>query len=306
MSYEPLFRAVADPRGCGERTPGGLYVESGLGPGGLPLEYFLVDPPLPVPEGLDLVNKPQIVEDRETSIAHLWLWIGAEWYPYCPDYIEETRRLGASRKLNPQLDLSRLTPGSRMILVHPKARNSLWQQQRPPYACAKQVPSHALELDFPAMTAASVTPLSPASTEVPETLDLDETAVSEESAETNLTLVPSATDSELVPLSLGWRRPFNHSGPCLFKTYELIPRDAAADADLPSVVAGHAWYARVVGSTTYFYEPSGETAEGLESGVFAALPITGFALIQHPDGSVDDQAKAKLDTSGLPYYTSDR
>ena len=67
MSYEPLFRTIPEPRGCGDRTPGGLYIESGLGPGGVPLEHFLVDPPLPVPDGLDLVNKPQIVEDTETG-----------------------------------------------------------------------------------------------------------------------------------------------------------------------------------------------------------------------------------------------
>lgn len=254
MTYEPLFRTIPEPRGCGDRTPGGLYIESGLGPGGVPLEHFLVDPPLPVPDGLDLVNKPQIVEDTETGIAHLWLWIGAEWYPYCPDYIEETRHLGASRKLNPQLDLSRLTPGSRMILVHPAARNTLGQEQQPPDACAKRVPGHVLEQDAHAP---------------------------EESAS------PAA-------------------GPCLFKTYELIPREAAADESLPIILNGSTWYARRIGSTTYFYAPSGESAEGLEPGVFAALPITGFALIRHPDGSVNESVREKLDAANLPYYKSSR
>ena len=286
MTYEPLFRAIPEARGCGDRTPGGLYIESGLGPGGVPLEYFLVDPPLPVPEGLDLVNKPQIVEDTETGVAHLWLWIGAEWYPYCPDYIEETRRLGASRKLNPQMDLSRLTPGSRMILVHPAARNTLWHEQQPPHECAKRMPSHALDREAQAQTQA---PLSPSSSPSPAlSSPLDD------------------ADPAPIPIPLGWRRPEPHLGPCLFKTFELIPQEASADAGQPTEIAERIWYARRIGSTTYFYEPSGESAEGLEPGVFAALPITGFALIQHPDGSVNEPVRDKLEAAGLPYFTSDR
>ncbi len=55
----------ADPveRGCGEREQGGVYAECGLSPYGTPLEYFLIDPPRPLPEGLDIVNKPQLWED---------------------------------------------------------------------------------------------------------------------------------------------------------------------------------------------------------------------------------------------------
>ena len=284
MSYEPLYRAIPEPRGCGDRTPGGLYIESGLGLGGVSLEHFLVDPPLPVPEGLDLINKPQIVVDTETGVAHLWLWIGAEWYPYCPDFIEETRRLGASRKLNPQMDLSHLTPGSRMILVHPVARNTLWQEQEPPHECAKRVPCHALERD--AQPHISLPSASSPSPTLNPPLDGDRP-------------VP-------IPIPLGWRRPELHLGPCLFKTYELNPREASADASQPTEIAGRMWYARRIGSTTYFYEPSGESAEGLEPGVFAALPVTGFALIRHPDGSVNEPVRDKLEAADLPYYTSNR
>lgn len=284
MTYEPLFRAIPEPRGCGDRTPGGLYIESGLGPGGIPLEHFLVDPPLPVPEGLDLVNKPQIAMDTETGIAHLWLWIGAEWYPYCPDFIEESRRLGVSRKLNPQMDLSQLTPGSRMILVHPAARNTLWQEQEPPHECAKRVPGHALERDVQP----HVSQILPSSPSQASSSPLDDDRL------------------DPIPIALGWRRPEPLLGPCLFKTFELIPQEAAADAGQPTEIARRIWYARRIGSTTYFYEPSGDSAEGLEPGVFAALPITGFALIQHPDGSVNEPIRQKLEAAVLPYYTSDR
>jgi hypothetical protein len=86
----------------------------------------------------------------------------------------------------------------------------------------------------------------------------------------------------------------------------LIPREAAADESLPLILDGYPWYARRIGSTTYFYAPSGESAEELETGVFAALPITGFALIRHPDGSVNEHSREKLDAANLPYYTSSR
>lgn len=342
MTYEPLFRAIPEERGCGERTPGGLYVESGLGPGGVPLEDFLVDPPVPIPEGLDLVNKPQVIKDPETGIYHLWLWIGAEWYPYVGDYLEETRRLGASRKLNPQLDLSGLTPGSRMILAHPTARNTLWQQQRPPYECAKGIPGHALQRDFHALASVSEAPERPDQPETPfetpsapptegaappsptaregvvpsptSALALVATQApgnADEAGEANeeFSGAPASSSSSGAPrrpaLPFGWRYPETPSGPCLFKVYELMPQEAAVDGELPTTVAGRTWYARRIGSTTYFFEPSGESADGLAPGVFATLPITGFALIQHPDGSVNTQAKDKLDASGLPYYCSE-
>src|SRR5205085_3103886 len=141
------------PRGCGEREPGGVYAESGLSPHGRPLEEFLFDPPLPIPEGLDLINKPQLwqralpsgepaLDENDLPIFDLLIWVGAEHYPYCPDYLEETRRYGASRRLNPNLDLAQLSRSSRMILAHPHVLNTRWQEQRPPLTCKKRVPGH--------------------------------------------------------------------------------------------------------------------------------------------------------------------
>ena len=51
-------KAIPVERGCGEREPGGVYAECGLSPYGSPLEHFLIDPPMPLPEGVDLINKP--------------------------------------------------------------------------------------------------------------------------------------------------------------------------------------------------------------------------------------------------------
>lgn len=271
--------AIPVPRGCGEREPGGIYIESGLSPYGRPLEDFLLDPPLPPPEGKGqegLAHKPQLwprtartdpddpatervvtVPGSEQPIMDILIWIGAMHYPFVADYIEEVRRYGASRKLNPNLDLARLTRLSRMILIHPFALNTLWQAQRPPLRCAKALSGH--------------------------------------------TEAEGERDVEGVPVS----------GPCLFKCWELIPPEVAVltvtrEGEPPLCQ-------REIGSTLYSYRPTGETARGLAPGIFAALPITGFALIQWSDGTVNEQAMAKIlagqeKHSGLalPYYETEK
>ena len=70
---------------------------------------------------------------------------------------------------------------------------------------------------------------------------------------------------------------------------------------------------REIGSTIYQYRPTGESADGLVPGLFAALPITGFALIRYHDGSVNDRAKEKIlagleahESRALPFYETDR
>lgn len=212
-----LFRAIPEPRGCGERESGGCYVESGVGPYGCELEFFMIDPPRPLPPGLDLINKPQILprlsatgsqECDETGrpIFDLFMHIGAASYPYAPDFIEETRRLGASRRLNSNLDLSLLTRASRMILAHPKAIPQNWTHLQPPARCKKDLDWH--DLAFYQRRAAD--PL------------------------------PSV------------QRP----APCLFKAWELIPRD---QGELTEEVEGQLpLYLRRIGSTVYSYTPTNE------------------------------------------------
>src|SRR5574337_720798 len=86
-------------------------------------------------------------------------------------------------------------------------------------------------------------------------------------------------------------------GPCLFKLWEIIPQEAATE--VLELEEDRPFCLRRVGSTIYQYRPTGESAEGLQPGLFAALPITGFALIQYDDGTVNEQAKAKLQQAGL-------
>jgi hypothetical protein len=63
----------------------------------------------------------------------------------------------------------------------------------------------------------------------------------------------------------------------------------------------------------YQFYPTGESADGLVPGVFAVLPITGFALVRFQDGSVNERAKerimAGLEAHGshaIPVYETDR
>ena len=270
-------RAIPDERGCGDREPGGVYVESGLSPYGSPLEYFLFDPPLPLPAGVDLVNKPQIwqrvdpatqepVLDPVTGrpIYDLLIHIGAEHYKYAMDYIEETRKLGASRRLNANLDLALLTRRSRMLLAHPKAIIVPWRDLTLPDRCFKRLPRHDL---------ASYALLG-------------------------LGAAEAMTDEERV-------------GPCIFKLWDVLPRDEAMEVFEQE--GERSVCLRTCGSTIYEYRPTGEEVQAWEPGFILGLPITGIALIQYADGTVNEKAKAKLlagmaqnEDMALPFYETDR
>jgi len=120
MSLTRLSRAPIT-RGCGSRTAGGIYACCGLSSDGLPIEHFLIDPVRPLAVGC--FRAPILLEDPDCpEIKHLAIWVGAEFYASPWDFIEETRRLGASRRIPGEFDFSQLAPGlSRMVLVHPRA-----------------------------------------------------------------------------------------------------------------------------------------------------------------------------------------
>ena len=118
------------------------------------------------------------------------------------------------------------------------------------------------------------------------------------------------------------------TGPCLFQTWDLIPAAEALPLTDPVTGApvvdhmnhevrrkcfalgGRIWYACCIGSTEYVYAPTGESADGLEPGIFSAFPITGFALVKRADGGVDAQAAARLEClwqdANIPHYHADR
>jgi hypothetical protein len=281
--FDDFPKAIAEPRGCGDREEGGVYAECGPSPYGSPLEYFLLDPPLPLPDGLDLVNKPQLwqradpvsgkpVLDAETNepVYDLLIWIGAEHYPEAVDYIEETRRLGASRRLNPNMDLSKLTRRSRMLLAHPRAIIASWRDLLVPQFCKKHLPYHD-QIFYEHLYRDQLEP--------GEGLDVTH-------------------DDE-------------RAGPCIFKLWEVLPKDEAIETFERE---GHSPLClRRIGSTTYDYCPTGEKVTAWEPGFILALPITGIALIEYQDGSVNTRAKDKLlmgmEQNGhmaLPFYQTDR
>ena len=112
--------AIPVERGCGRRVAGGVYGEFGLGPGGLPVEAFLMDPPVPTPDGMALAAVGVLLIERN-GVTHVVDRVGMQHYPNIADFVEEARRFGVSRRLPSNLDFSRLTEESRLLLVHDRA-----------------------------------------------------------------------------------------------------------------------------------------------------------------------------------------
>lgn len=283
--FEEFCKAIPEPRGCGIREEGGVYAECGVGPGGTPIEQLLFDPPLPLPEGIDIINKPHLwprtdpatgepVLDlfTEEPIYDLLIWVGAEHYPHVPDYVEETRRLGASRRLNPQMDFSKITWRSRMLLAHPRAIIASWRELFPPEHCDKQLPNHDKAF-YDALSAPECWP---------QGQEAERDACYEQ----------------------------GRVGPCIFKLWEVLPEDDASETfpregERPVCL-------RRIGSTTYTYRPTGEEVTAWGAGFFLGLPITSIALIQYEDGSVNERAKATLLAGvernkhrAIPFYETD-
>ena len=72
----------------------------------------------------------------------------------------------------------------------------------------------------------------------------------------------------------------------------MLPKDEAIETFERE--GHHPLCLRRIGSTTYDYSPTGEKVTAWEPGFILGLPITGIALIEHPDGSVNTRAKDKL------------
>lgn len=109
-------------RGCGTRRKGGVYweVRLGTGPKARPLEDFIVDPPQPVPPQLSIT--PRGVQPIEVGgVTHVVDYVGSEYYPNVADWLEEVRRYGVSRRIAESFDFGKLTPESRILLIHSRA-----------------------------------------------------------------------------------------------------------------------------------------------------------------------------------------
>lgn len=130
-------------RGCGSRVKGGIYLCTGLSAHGSPLEAFLVDPVVPFDAAPGESFRTPILRENPyaNGVMDAYVWVGESFYPSLVDYVEETRQKGASRRVSPLLDLSKLTPGkSRMIFIHPKAFTE--HLQIPANGCPKDIEGH--------------------------------------------------------------------------------------------------------------------------------------------------------------------
>jgi hypothetical protein len=112
----------APERGCGRRSPGGAYLVTALGERGDPIETFVVDPPRvidPTKMGLSAQGMALVVQNGKPP--GVLDWVGAEAYPNAADYVEETALFGSSRRIPTSFDFGFLQPGSRHLLIHPRA-----------------------------------------------------------------------------------------------------------------------------------------------------------------------------------------
>lgn len=117
-------------RGCGTRAEGGIYAESGLGPNGLPIELFVPDRVVPVDGeamGLSSIGV-KLIRSKKTGVWNIYDIVGQEHYPNPTDWLEETRRYGASRRLSQSLPFHLLTSASRMIVLHRRAYIQNYQE----------------------------------------------------------------------------------------------------------------------------------------------------------------------------------
>ena len=109
------------PRGCGTRVRGAAYWECGLDPDGAVIEEFLIDCPSLIPLGL-AVSPRGVTTIEVGGVTHVVDWVGSEHYLNVSDFVAEVSRLGLSRRLPSTLDFSKITPASRILLIHARAR----------------------------------------------------------------------------------------------------------------------------------------------------------------------------------------
>lgn len=117
----PAHAGCGGHRACGDRQPGGAYLCLPLGPGGSPVEDFLIDPPIEIDSqalGLSPVGVTLLARDGVTHVLDI---IGREHYPTVEAFVDEVRRMGVSRRIAITTDFARLTNGSRLLTLHDHA-----------------------------------------------------------------------------------------------------------------------------------------------------------------------------------------
>ena len=116
-------------RRCGNRIAGGIYLELGLSKYGQPIEHFLCDPAILLPDGLDIPDRGMVLHDN-ILFDHIGI-SNDSGYPHVLDFIEEVRAQGLSRRIQSTFDFSSLNESVRYCAIHPKGyvENESWYRE---------------------------------------------------------------------------------------------------------------------------------------------------------------------------------
>lgn len=115
-------------RGCGDRVPGDLYMTVTVGSHGVPIWDSLLDPAVFYPgdkfQGVK-ISPPEMTQGWPDDTVLLLDMVGQGFYPHVPDFVEEARVIGVSRKIPKSFDFGRLAGKNVMLgLIHWKARHT--------------------------------------------------------------------------------------------------------------------------------------------------------------------------------------
>lgn len=127
------------PRGCGERQKSGIYACSGFSPEGRPIEHFLFCPPHYYGEKFH--RAPKLADVGVGTNNGLVTWVGAEFYPFPSDFIEEAKLQGVSKRIPGTWPIDKLTLPAWLVCVHAKARlmNALSMGMKTPAYCPRSI-----------------------------------------------------------------------------------------------------------------------------------------------------------------------
>ncbi|MEM9539989.1 MAG: hypothetical protein AAGA60_10880 [Cyanobacteria bacterium P01_E01_bin.42] len=126
-------------RGCGTRKQGGIYLEFHLSMYGQPLEYFLIDPPIPSRKFRPTTRGQKLI--GRDGVWHVIDRVGMTFYPNVLDFFYETKQWGLSRRVSPLLEYEKLSKDSRILIAHDRAFIENWQDY-PDFHCPKELEEH--------------------------------------------------------------------------------------------------------------------------------------------------------------------
>jgi hypothetical protein len=109
------------------RKATGVYVEARRRTN-LPIESRIIDPPLAIPEGMEMPQRGAVIMPRFTPrfgedsyVNDLVILVEEAQYPNVQDVIEEFKAHGISWEVSPFTQFNHLRRGSSVIFIHPRA-----------------------------------------------------------------------------------------------------------------------------------------------------------------------------------------